>query len=204
MHAGDQDLVVGQLRLLPHRPFMRVARVGGLDNERLRLGLDEDRRDFGKGDVVVVRPLVIAPADVDARAVGRHVAQRVVQHLDMEFRALEEIGFVEVLKAGVMRHRQVGAIELQHEPGLDDRLVFLLHRRRDGFDIGLVARVIGVALEHRHQTRRGRGHEPFDHRDLIECRAQIGEVLAQRLAVAPGDRADAWARRAVLAPVIRS
>jgi hypothetical protein len=35
-HARHQDLVVGQLCLLPHRPFMSVPRVGGLDDKCLR------------------------------------------------------------------------------------------------------------------------------------------------------------------------
>src|SRR5262245_5325743 len=31
-HARYQDLVVGQLDMLPHRPFMRVPRIGRFDN----------------------------------------------------------------------------------------------------------------------------------------------------------------------------
>ncbi len=91
----------------------------------------------------------------------------------------------------MVRHCQIRTIELQHKPGLYDRLVFLLHRRSDGFDIGFVARIIGIGLKHRDEAGRGGGHKSLDGRDLVERRAQIGEVLVQRLTVAPGDWPDA-------------
>jgi hypothetical protein len=75
-----------------------VARIGRLDDQRHRLRLDQDRRDLGEIDVVVVRPFVIAPADMDAAHLGRHVAQRMVQHLHVKRGALQEIGFAQILK----------------------------------------------------------------------------------------------------------
>jgi hypothetical protein len=54
-----------------------------------------------------------------------------------------------------------------------------------------VRRVIPVGLKHRHETRRGRSHEPFGDTDPVERRTQIGEVLSERLAIAHRDRADA-------------
>ena len=65
-----------------------------------------------------------------------------VQHLDMKCRALQKIRFAQILKPGVVRHRQIGAIELQDKARIGDRLVFLLHRLGDGFDIGLVRRIM--------------------------------------------------------------
>src|SRR5580692_6037089 len=189
-HTRHEDLVVGQLGLLPHGPFMRMPRVGGLHDQRHRLRLDQDRGDLRKRDVVVVGPLVIAPADVDARAVRRHIRQGVVQHLDVECRALEEIRFTQILERGVVGHRQVRAVKLQYKPCADDRFVFFLHRCGDGFDISLVGRVMPVGLKHRHETGRSGGHEPFGDRDLGERRAQIGEVLGEGLAVPQGHRAD--------------
>ena len=84
-----------------------------------------------------------------------------------------------------MRHRQIRAVELQHEPGTDNRVVFLLHRIGDRFDIGLVRRIIRIVLEHWHETGRGCGHKAFGYLDLSQRGAQILDVLAQRLAVAP-------------------
>ena len=58
-HAGYEDLVVGQLHLLPDRPLVLVARVGGLDqvgrgadlkhqvDEVLQLEVVHARRDVG-------------------------------------------------------------------------------------------------------------------------------------------------------------
>ena len=123
---------------------MRVAWIGRLDYQRLRLRLHQDRCDLAEIDIVVVRTFVIAPADMDAAHFGRDIAQRVVQHLDMKRGALEEVGLAQLLEAGVVRHRQIGAIELQHKAGTDDRLVLLLHRRGDCFDIGLVRGVVGL------------------------------------------------------------
>ena len=46
-------------------------------------------------------------------AVGRDVAHRVVQRLDlMRLRALQELASVELLKARVPRHGEVRAVEL--------------------------------------------------------------------------------------------
>ena len=101
---------------------------------------------------MVVRPLVIAPADVDARPVRRDIAQGMVQHLDVKCRALEKLRFAQFLKAGVARHREIGTIELQDEAGIGDRFVFVLHRCGDGFDIGLVRGIMPVGLEYRHKT----------------------------------------------------
>ena len=35
-------------------------------------------------------------------------------------------------------HREVGRVDLQDQPGLVDRLVFLAHLARDGVEIGVV------------------------------------------------------------------
>src|SRR5581483_10331305 len=41
-HAGDKDLAVRQLRVLPHLPLMVVSRVSGLDGVGLRLYLEDN------------------------------------------------------------------------------------------------------------------------------------------------------------------
>ena len=55
----------------------------------------------------------------------------------------------------VPAHRQIGAVDLQDEAGIDDRLVFLPHRLGDRLEIGLVALVVAVVEEQRDQPRRG-------------------------------------------------
>ena len=170
---------------------MLVARIGRLDHQRRRFRLQEDRRNFRQRNVVIVRAFVIAPADMKPHALGRDVAHRVVQHLDMLRRALQEFLLAQVLKAGVMRHGEIGAIELQREARVIDRLVFRLHRRGDGFDIGLMRRIEIVRLERGDETGRRRGHEHLARARCIGGVAQIGDVLFHRRAVAQRDRTGA-------------
>ena len=120
------------------------------------------------------------------------IAQGIVQHLDVECRPLQKFRLAQLLEAGVTRHGEIGAVELQNKSRLDDRFVFLAHSRGYRFDIGLVRRVIAVVLEYRHQAGRGGGDKPFDGRDLGKRVAEIGEVLGERLAVIPSHRTDAY------------
>ena len=51
--------------------------------------------------------------------------------------ALAELLEVEVGVLDVPAHAEVGAIDLQHDAGLGDGLVFVAHRVGDGVDVGL-------------------------------------------------------------------
>jgi hypothetical protein len=62
--AGNEDLVVGDFDRLEVFPFVVVARIGGLDAERLHARLERDVDYLGHRQIVGVRPLVIAPADM--------------------------------------------------------------------------------------------------------------------------------------------
>ena len=66
---------------------------------------------------------------------------------------------IDVVVLDVLAHREIGAIDLQHEARLGDRLVFGAHRVRDGVEIGLLARIVIVAEEHRDHAGRRRAHE---------------------------------------------
>ena len=90
---------------------------------------------------------------MDARTVGWHIAQCVVQYLDMKCCALEEIRFAQILERGVVRHGQIGTVELQYEARIGDRFVFFLHRGGDRFDVSLVRRVVPVGLKYGNETR---------------------------------------------------
>ena len=80
--ARNEDLALWQLHVFPHAPLVVVARIGGLDG----VGLGPDRQEqpgqITKRKIVLVRAVVAAPADVKAHALGRDVAQRVVERLD--------------------------------------------------------------------------------------------------------------------------
>src|SRR6267143_4301608 len=89
-HARDDHAVVGQADLAEHDPLVLVARIGALEGQGLGLGLQRDRQELAQRDVPVVRPLVIAPAEVQPHAVRRDVAERVVERLDVGRGDLQE------------------------------------------------------------------------------------------------------------------
>ena len=63
--------------------------------------------------------------------------------------ALRKSSSLRSWNAGVARHREIGAVELQHEAGGDDRFVFGRIAVGDRFEIGFVRRVVVVRLEQR-------------------------------------------------------
>ena len=65
--------------------------------------------------VAIVRPLVIAPADMQAHPVARHVDDRLVDRLDDALDKTEKLGERPVIIGQVPFEREVGAIELQQE-----------------------------------------------------------------------------------------
>ena len=190
-HAGDQHLVVRQFGIAPHRPFMGMPRVGGLERDRLRLSLQDDRQDLLQWNVEVVRALVVAPAQMQPRRTGRHIRQRVVERLDLLFGLLEEFRFGQILEAGVARHREVGAVELHHDAGAGDGLVFLPHGIGDGADIGGVGRIVAIGLERGDHARGGRRHERIGRLRRRDRRLEVGNVLLHRVVVADLDVTDA-------------
>src|SRR6266850_4742114 len=126
-HPGNDHPVVGQADLAEHDPLVLVARVRPLEGERLGLGLQRHRQELAQRDVAMVRALVVAPAEVQAHPIGRDVTQGVIERLDVGRSDLQELGVAQLVEHEVPPHRQVGAVDLQHEPGAMDRVVLLLH-----------------------------------------------------------------------------
>ena len=75
MTPGISTLSSGILAFAQHAPFVRMPRIGGLEELGLRLCLEDDGQDRFERDIVGVRSLVVAPADVHPHALGRDVAQ---------------------------------------------------------------------------------------------------------------------------------
>ena len=100
-HARQQHLVLWKLDVLPNRPLVGMARISGFKHQALNLCAKHDLDDLAEIDVVGMRPLIVAPADVHAHHVRRHLGERVIEHLDVECGALEKLGFAQILKAGV-------------------------------------------------------------------------------------------------------
>ncbi len=107
-----------------------------------------------------MRAFVIAPADVDAHLFGGQIGQRVVQRLDMGVGDLDEVGVGKVGEQHVPRQRQIGAVELQVEPGGDDGFVFRLHGVGQRGQIGLARGIEIVLQKERDHAGRGGVHEP--------------------------------------------
>src|SRR6185312_11900037 len=80
--AWDEGRALGQLHRLEHPPFMLVAGVGGFDREALCLHAQNDVGDIFQGDIVVMRPVEAAPADMEAYFLGRNAAERMIERLD--------------------------------------------------------------------------------------------------------------------------
>ena len=92
---------------------------------------------------------------------GGDVGERVVERLDVHPGAFAEFREAQVRILDVAAHGEVGAVDLQHDAGFGDRLVFLAHRLGDREQIRLLARVVVVAEEQRDDAGRGRAHERF-------------------------------------------
>ena len=79
-------------------------------------------------------------------------------------------------------HREIRRVDLQDEPGLVDRLVFLAHLARDRVEVGVVRLVMRVEHRRRDDAGRRRGHEPLGERaelvgDPVEAHGLVGDRL---------------------------
>ena len=190
-HARDQHVVVGDLVLLPRAPLVAVARVRGLEQQAPGLRLQHRRQHLRKSDVAHVRALVVAPAHVHADPVAGHVPQGVVQHLDVQLGPVHELVVGQVREHHVPAEPEIRAVELQHEPRGDDRLVLVAHRLGDVLEVGLVRRVVDGRLEQRDDARGGRVHEALLVAVRVHRRPHPADVGVQRLEILHLDRTDA-------------
>src|SRR5262249_50243267 len=81
-HTGDKDLILRQLHLLEELPFVGVARVGGFEGDPVWPGCKDDVDDVRQRHIVVVRTLVVAPAQMQAQLVRRNIGQGMIERLD--------------------------------------------------------------------------------------------------------------------------
>ena len=94
-------------------------------------------------DVVLVRAVAAAPARVEADRLLGNVAQPVVQRLDAQLRVLAIVVDAH-LRVHLPAVGQVRVVDLQHEAGVGDELVLLVHDVGDGEQELLVGRVVLV------------------------------------------------------------
>ena len=156
----QDDLVGRQFDVLPDPPLVFVPDIAGLEGVGPGIDGEHDLDDVAHRNVSRVRPVPAAPAQMKADALLRQTAQRMVQCFDPHHRE-----FLVVFDRGlgidhVPARRGRRIVELQDEPGIEDRLVLLAHRFGAGVEKLLVALVIGVGNSI-GAARGDRGHEPF-------------------------------------------
>ena len=101
----------------------------------------------------MMRALIVAPADVHAQLFGGMLCTAWLSASTCSCARLRNSGKVEIGVLDVATHGEIGTIDLQHEAGIGDGLVFVPHRIGDGVDVGLVVLVVVVAEEQRDDAR---------------------------------------------------
>ena len=120
--SWQDQFAVRQLDVLPHLPFVLVADIAGLEGIGLHVDGQHHIDDVAHRDVGRMRAVPAAPAQMETDALTRKSTDGVVQRLDPHHRELlvfldarRRVDLVPVL--GDTR-----VIELQDEPGVEDRL----------------------------------------------------------------------------------
>jgi hypothetical protein len=160
------------------------------------VGIDGSLADPSAKATIAAGDDVVAADEVSrsGRCAINSGGERVVQRLDMEPRLLAEFRDRQVSILDVPTDRQVGAVDLQGDPGCRNRLVFTAHRLRDREQVRFLARVVVVAEEQRYDARRGGAEESAGGVNPGEGRFQVIDVGKWRGRVADRDRACAGGR----------
>ena len=114
-HARDDAFPVGQLHVLEDVPFVLVTGIGALEGDCRGSGLQHGLDDLTQGNVVVARGFVVAPAEMQAHALGRDIFGRRVEHLKMHVDDLAKLRERQRSKLPIPARAQIWAVELQRE-----------------------------------------------------------------------------------------
>ena len=159
MTPGRNSIPSGSGCAAERLQLVLMPRAGERQRQRADPRPVDDRQERLERHVVRVRPVVVAPAEMQADPVGRNGRDGLVDRVDVQGDRAEEAVERLVLEEARALHREVGAVELKHEAARDDQLVLLAHLAGQRPDVALVRAVEGV--EHDggdHAGRRGR-HE---------------------------------------------
>ena len=142
--------------------------------------------------VVVMRTLVVAPADMQPDLLARDVAHRLVDRGDHHLDEVDEIGERAILVGRVAFEREVRAIELQEESVAHDRLVFDLQRGGQRIEITLERVVVLVLHDRRDDAGRWRREECFDEPAVFRRKggAEVGALGFDQCPIDVADRPD--------------
>ena len=115
--------------------------------------------DVLERDVEGVRALVVAPAHVQADPTRVDPRQRAVDGADHQLDPRQEVGERPVGEEGVALEGEVGGVDLEQQPALDDGVVLRAQRLGDGVHVLLHRGVVPVLHGRRHDAGGRRGHE---------------------------------------------
>ena len=124
-----------------------------------------------------VRSLRIAPANMQAHALGRNIGDGEIERGNVRLHYFLEAFQGDILEEHGALHRQIRAIELQNKTPSVNEFVFLLHLLDYGKHIALVGIVVSIAHGGGDDARGGRGHEAFG-KLLRLLRHTLHEALA--------------------------
>src|SRR6476659_9683991 len=92
--------------------FVLMARIGKLDRQTTHVRAVELRQDRGHGDVVDVRAIVVAPADMQTDTIAWDVGKTRIDRRDMPLELPQERPLIEMREEPRALQRQVGCIDL--------------------------------------------------------------------------------------------
>src|ERR1051326_610736 len=90
-NAGQKDFISRQRDFGPHGPLMLMPRVGGFERNGLGFDAKNGFEHLVERNVMGVRALVIAPANVDAQAIRRDIGDRAVERFQVKLRASDQL-----------------------------------------------------------------------------------------------------------------
>ena len=90
-HPRHDELIVMQRNFLQVGIVVRVLRIGEGQNEPADIGFEQERQDVLQRHIAIVRTLVVAPANMQAHPIARHVDERLVDGRHDPLDEIEEI-----------------------------------------------------------------------------------------------------------------
>mmetsp|Transcript_24472 Transcript_24472/g.50832 ORF Transcript_24472/g.50832 Transcript_24472/m.50832 type:complete len:205 (-) Transcript_24472:887-1501(-) len=167
----NDDLVALEVALL-HRHLKAlhisaVTRIGALQQQVLGLHLPKQRPHMLRRDILVMRPCIVSPADVDTHLLHWNLLQRPVQGLHVASCHVQKLCLAEIRPLGVAAHAQVGTVHLKEETLLGNLLIFLGESISQRHDVGPVVVEDEITAEERHRSRGGHRVEAI--RNVLAC-----------------------------------
>ena len=202
--SGVECVTTPGARILPggsftsdhHRVLVLVPRIGGFEQIRLRIDGQHDVDDVLHGDVVQMRAVPAAPAQVITNAIFGDPNEGVIQRFD----AHHAVPLVRVETHrdadAVPQRRQPRIVDLQLKAGGRDHLVFGLERVGEREHELVLRAVVLVRSTDFDAGRRGGRQKRVGDRKSIERVAQRVDLALKRLLADVLNRSAAQERHA--------